>query len=154
MEEDKKEEININKFSADVDYMLFNPSAFSEDGFALLCAIKNGFIYSLPIIKTTLMDENGDIYTAIVQNWYASWAYLINLYMYDMPAKNIECNMLSSISVVSIKMCMKHTIEFPSEEDLNEMQLIKTNIGNGKIDEYSIDMNTRTAKVNLQYKPV
>ena len=154
IQKDKKEEININKFSADVDYMLFNPSAFSEDGFALLCATKDDSIYSLPIIKTTLMDENGDIYTAIVQNWYASWAYLINLYMYDMPAKNIECNMLSSISVVSIKMCMKHTIEFPSEEDLNEMQLIKTNIGNGKIDEYSIDMNTRTAKVNLQYKPV
>ena len=31
-----------------------------------------------------------------------------------------------------VKMCMKHTIEFPIEEDLNELELIKTTIGNGK----------------------
>ena len=50
-------------------------------------------------------------------------------------------------------MCMKHTVEFPIEEDLDELELIKTNIGNGKIDEYSVNMNTRTAKVKLAYSP-
>ena len=48
---------------------------------------------------------------------------------------------------------MKHTIEFPVEEDLDELELIKTSIGNGKIDEFSVNMNTRLAKVNLTYKP-
>jgi hypothetical protein len=48
---------------------------------------------------------------------------------------------------------MKHTIEFPIEEDLNELELIKTTIGNGKIDEVSINVNTRRAKVRLLYKP-
>lgn len=153
IQKDKNEEININQFSSDVDYMLFNPSNFSDDGFALLCPVKNGSTYELPIIETQLMDENGDAYSAIAQNWYASWAYLIRFYMYDMPASNIECNVLENLYVSDIKKCMKHTIEFPIEEDLNELELIKTSIGDGKIDEYSVNMNTRTAKVKLTYKP-
>ena len=153
IQKDKTEEININQFSSDVDYMLFNPSNFSEDGFALLCPIKNGALYELPIIETALIDENGNTYGAIVQNWYASWAYLIHFYMYDMPSSNIKCNAVNDLHVNSIKMCMKHTIEFPIEEDLDELQLIKTSIGNGKIDEYSVNMNTRVAKVKLEYLP-
>lgn len=153
IQKDKTEEININQFSSDVDYMLFNPSNFSEDGFALLCPIKNGALYELPIIETALIDENGNTYGTIVQNWYASWAYLIHFYMYDMPSSNIKCNAVNDLYVNSIKMCMKHTIEFPIEEDLNELELIKTTVGNGKIDEYSVNMNTRVAKVKLEYLP-
>lgn len=48
---------------------------------------------------------------------------------------------------------MKHTIEFPTEEDLDELELIKTSFGNGKIDEMSINVNTRQAKINLLYRP-
>lgn len=153
IQKDKNEEINISQFSSDVDYMLFNPSNFSDDGFALLCPVKNGSSYELPIIETSLIDENGDSYNAIVQNWYASWTYLIHFYMYDMSANNIDCNVLNNLYVNAVKMCMKHTIEFPIEEDLDELKLIKTSIGNGKIDEYSVNMNTRTAKVKLTYSP-
>ena len=153
IQKDKNEEINISQFSSDVDYMLFNPSNFSEDGFALLCPIKNGSSYELPIIETSLIDENKDSYNAIVQNWYASWAYLVRFYMYDMPADNLVCNVLDNLYANDIKMCMKHTIEIPVEEDLDELQLIKTSVGNGKIDEYSVNMNTRVAKVKLMYKP-
>lgn len=153
IQKDKNEEINISQFSSDVDYMLFNPSNFSDDGFALLCPIKNGSNYELPIIHTTLVDEDGDTYEAIVQNWYASWAYLVHFYMYDMPANNIDCNVLNNLYVNAVKMCMKHTIEFPIEEDLNELELIKTTIGNGKIDEISVNVNTRHAKVRLLYVP-
>lgn len=153
IQKDKNEEISINQFSSDIDYMIFNPSNFSEDGFALLCPVKNDSIYELPVITTRLIDENGDSYSATVQNWYASWAYLVNFYMYDMPAYNIECSILSDLYVADIKKCMEHTIEVQIEEDLDEYELIKTNIGNGKIDEYSVNMNTRVAKVKLVYKP-
>lgn len=153
VQKDKTEEINISQFSSDVDYMLFNPSNFSDDGFALLCPIKNGSSLELPIIETQLIDENGDSYDAIVQNWYAAWAYLVRFYMYDMPAYNLNCNVLNNLYASAVKMCIKHTIEFPTEEDLDELELIKTSIGNGKIDEYSVNMNTRTAKVKLTYSP-
>lgn len=265
IQKDKTEEINIGQFSSDIDFMLFNPSNFSDDGFALLCPLKNmavklydyknGYIlgsstklpissssttsfvlneykveagvnyrlkgrtggsitaaalfedaqmtklitswYSytsydthdinavltmprsgylaitvlttiseqerlnlgyegltLPIIKAyNLIDENGDTYDAIAQNWYASWIYLQNLYLWDMPASNIESNVIGDIYAHDIKKCMKHTIEFPSEEDLDTLKLINTEFGNGKIDEMSFNINNRQAKVNLLYRP-
>jgi hypothetical protein len=154
IQKDKTEEINIGQFSSDVDYMLFNPSNFSEDGFALLCPVKNGQNLELPIITVDgLIDENGDKYEAVVQNWYASWIYLQNFYLWDMPAYNIESNVLNYLYARDIKKCMKHTIEFPTEEDLDELELIKTSFGNGKIDEISISLDTRMAKVNLLYRP-
>lgn len=115
IQKDKTEEINIGQFSSDVDYMLFNPSNFSEDGFALLCPVKNGSTLELPIITVNgLVDENKDIYTAVAQNWYASWIYLQNFYLWDMPAYSIESNVLNYLYARGIKKCMKHTIEFPA----------------------------------------
>lgn len=153
IQKDKTEEINISQFSSDVDYMLFNPSNFSDDGFALLCPVKNGSSLELPIVETQLVDENGDTYDAVIQNFYAAWAYLVRFYMYDMPASNLDCNVLGYLYANGVKMCMKHTIEFPTEEDLDELELIKTTIGNGKIDEISVNVNTRHAKVRLLYTP-
>lgn len=154
IQKDKTEEINIGQFSSDVDYMLFNPTNFSDDGFALLCPVKNGSALELPIITVEgLIDENGDTYRAIAQNWYASWVYLQNMYMWDMPAPNLESNMVGNLYVRDVKKCMKHTIEFPTEEDLDELELVKTAFGNGKIDEMSFNINTRQAKVNLLYRP-
>ena len=154
IQKDKTEEINIGQFSSDVDYMLFNPSNFSEDGFALLCPVKNGSTLELPIITVNdLVDENKDTYNAVAQNWYASWIYLQNFYLWDMPAYSIESNVLNYLYARDIKKCMKHTIEFPTEEDLDELELIKTAFGNGKIDEISISLDTRIAKVNLLYRP-
>lgn len=154
IQKDKTEEINIGQFSSDVDYMLFNPSNFSEDGFALLCPVKNGSTLELPIITVNgLVDENKDVYTAVAQNWYASWIYLQNFYLWDMPAYSIESNVLNYLYARDIKKCMKHTIEFPTEEDPDELELIKTAFGNGKIDEISVNVNTRHAKVRLLYKP-
>lgn len=154
VQKDKKEEVNVSKFSSDVDFMLFNPSNFSSDGFALLCAVKNGSKYELPMITSSMTDDSGDTYDFISQNWYASWAYLASsFYMYDMPAYNIDMNVNRNVYVQRIKKCMKHTIEFPIAEDLDELKLVKTSFGNGKIDEYTINLDTRMAKVNLMYEP-
>lgn len=153
VQKDKSEQISINQFSSDIDFMLFNPNSFSNDGFALLCPIKSGSYLELPIVETQLIDENGDTYNAIVQNWYASWAYLTRFYLYDMPAQEIYCNVLGKLNVYGLKMCMKHDIEFHAYNDLNELQLIKTNIGHGKIDEFYVNIDTRLTKVKLAYWP-
>ena len=92
-------------------------------------------------------------YDAVVQNWYASWNYLINFYLYDLPAYTGTSNTLGLLYSSDIKKSMKHTIEFHTEEDLNELQLIKTSIGNGKIESVSVNLDTRLAKVNLMYEP-
>lgn len=152
VQRDKNEEINVNNFSADIDFMMFNSSNFSQDGFALLCPVKDGNEFSLPIIQRNLVDENGDTYAATIQNFYASWLHLVNFYMYDMPAFNITCNAMS-LYVYSIKMCKKLEIEFPLTEDPDLYQLIKTPMGNGRIDEMSINIDTRVIKVKLAFMP-
>lgn len=104
IQKDKTEEINIGQFSSDVDYMLFNPTNFSEDGFALLCPVKNGSLLELPILTIDgLFNENGDSYEVIAQNWYASWIYLQNMYMWDMPASILESNVIGYIYARDIK---------------------------------------------------
>ena len=153
VQKDKTEEVNVSQFTSDIDLMLLDPSSFSEDGFALLCPIKSGSIMQLPISSVTLQDENGDTYDALVQNWYASWSYLVRLYQYDLPAYYATCNTLGELYSNDIKKSMKHTIEFHTEDDPNELQLIKTTIGNGKIDSISINLDTRLAKANLMYRP-
>lgn len=154
VQKNKKEEINVSKFSSDVDFMLFNPSNFSNDGFALLCPVKKGSILELPIVTSQLIDENGDQYQLISQNWYASWAYLVSqFYMHDMPAQNVYVNVLGKMYATEIKRCMKHAIEFPIAEDLDELRLITTSFGIGKIDGFSVNINTRLAKVKLLYRP-
>lgn len=153
VQKDKTEEVNASQFTSDIDLMLLDPSSFSEDGFALLCPIKNGSSLQLPIVSVSLQDENMNTYDAIVQNWYASWNYLINFYLYDLPAYIATSNMLGLLHSSDIKKCLKHSLEFHTEEDLNELQLIKTSIGNGKIDSVSINLDTRLAKVILTYAP-
>lgn len=153
VQKDKTEEITVSQFSSDVDYMLFNPSNFSDDGFTLLCPIENGSSLELPIIRASLIDEDGNDYEAMIQNYCASWLYLQRFYMYDMPADMLSCNMLEDLELEGIKMCMKHTIEFPTEEDLDKFKLIKTSIGNGKVDEISVNIDTRHTKVKLLYEP-
>ena len=153
VQKNKTEEINISQFSSDVDYMLLNPSNFSNDGFALLCPVKNGEFLELPIVDTQIRDEDGLLRNVVIQNFYAAWAYLVRFYLYDMPAQQFECNVLGFLYARGLKLCMKHTIEFMSEEDLDKLELIKTEIGNGKIDEMSFNMDTRQAKISLLYKP-
>lgn len=149
----KVEKISPNKFSADVDYMLFYPSAFSNDGFALLCPIKNNGQYELPIVSAILIDEDGNQYTSNSQNWYASWAYLTStMYIYDAPGQLMHSNVMGEIHT-EVKKCMQHSFEFPIEEDLNAQHLVKTDFGNGKIKEYSVDIDTRQAKIELEYNP-
>ena len=109
--------------------------------------------FTLPILRVSLKDENNNLYDAIIQNWYASWNYLIGLYQYDLPAYKATCNTLGDIYANDIKKSMKHTINFHSEEDPDELQLIKTSIGDGKIDSVSINLDTRLAKANLMYIP-
>lgn len=153
VQKDKTEEINVSQFTSDIDLMLLDPSSFSEDGFALLCPIKSGPSLQLPIVSVSLRDENGTTYDALVQNWYASWSYLVRFYQYDLPAYYATCNTLGALYSNDIKKSMKHAIEFHTEDDPNELQLIKTTIGNGKIDSISIKLDTRLAKANLMYRP-
>ena len=150
--QENKQDINIEVFSSDVDYMLFMPSDFSNDGFALLMAKDK----KVPLIRTYIKyDKYYDATMLVtVQNWYASWNNLINHYMYDMPGYNISCsNIQNTPRVIGIKRFMSHDISVVTNKEFDIYKLIRTNEGDGYIDEMSVDINTGLCDITLMYKP-
>lgn len=157
IQQDKTEDITPNVFSSDVDLMLYAPDKFSSDGFALLVARASDG--KVPI-GSTMQFKDSEYqfpYSAIPQNFLASWLYLMRYYTYDMPAANISYDGIESIDamqVIGIKKCMKHEIQFPSSQlniDINK--LITTEVGNGYIEQMTTNLDTNMTKIELRYEP-
>lgn len=156
VQKDKTEEISASQFSSDVDFMLFNPSSFSEDGFALLCPIINdNKALELPVVQARIKDTEGFNYDGLGQNFYASWKFLTLFYLYDMPSANIsiENGLKDRMYVTDIKKCKRHSLKFPLSEDPDIKKLILTGLGAGKIEEMSINLTTRQVTTELAYRP-
>lgn len=139
------EEITVANFTSDIDYMLLNPSACSSDGFALLGAVKNGNGYKLPILKIEL--NQIEYY---LQNLYLAFCYLQNYYLYDMPARYVKMNG-NIIAAQGIKKQKTQDVRFPMLLDANLVELVKTELGNGEIAKFSLNLLSRGAKVTLKY---
>lgn len=151
---DKSEAIAISDFTSDIDYMLFNPNSISSDGFALLCPIKVDNELELPIVTVTdLVDEEANRYSAYVQNYYASWPFLLNYYRYDMPGYKAKVSCFLDYFVVAAKRCMEQEIELPFTKDPDLLKSITTQFGEGIIDEVAINLLTRMTKIKLVYNP-
>ena len=152
----KDESITVSKFTPYIDYMLSEPSNFSNDGFALLGATKGSANYELPFVTIPLEDVfTGVRYSAIAQNGYAAWLYLFNFYMFDMPGYNLEYDYLApnSLRVRGIKRCMQQKVTFPYAEDPDVYDIIKTERGNGVIDTMTINLVNRQVDVTLNFTP-
>lgn len=153
IQKDKTEEVNVDGFTTDIDYMLFLPDDFSEEGFALIMA--DSLTKKVPIVHTTIKDEKQynrfiDIYT---QNWYASFNYLIQHYVYDISGNNVSCNNVSNLHVRNVKRCMMNSIEFP-ELEVDLYKQITTVFGNGTVEDVSVNIDTDMEEVQLSYEPV
>ena len=142
----KIEEINISSITTDIDYMLLNPSAISEDGFALFAAVSSGGTYQLPFVE-----RNVDGADLRLQNGYLSWITLQpNYYTYDLPAKDVTINGEETrVSRTSRK--KKQKLKFPSIEDIDTSKLIKTYLGNGQIEKITVNLCSRMNEVTLKY---
>ena len=150
IQQDKTEDISIQNFSADVDYMQISSEQITKDGFALLCPVSNNSSLELPIRDIQVI-ENGRPYTTMIQNAFASWASLIELYLWDMPSTNIVSNVLSSISVYGLKECKTQEISIPFIIDLVPFDKIQTFLGEARISEISEDLDTGILKIKLIY---
>ena len=142
---DNIEEISIAKFTSDVDYILLNPGDISKDGFVLFGAKIQDGEFVLPYYNFRF--NNTDHY---LQNAYVAFILLQEYYAYDMPAYNYEINGVRKIAF-GIKKLKTQTLKFPMLEDLDLLELIKTNIGDGMIEKLSVNLSSRNANVTLKY---
>lgn len=146
----KIEEINISNFTSDIDLMLLNPGAISLDGFALFAAVmpSGGGQLELPFTRQTV-----DGVEYFLQNGYLAFINIQPTYwVYDMPARNFKINNSQYYALGGLERKKKQTLNFPAgTTDPNPMQLVKTYIGNGQVDKFSVNLCSRNIKATLKY---
>jgi len=159
LQQDKTESINAEDFSADLDMIISNTVAMSDDGFALLAAKRNESdgitYYSTFNYDLELLNEQGETYTVALQNGVLSWFYLFNFYSTSLPTPIAEYDGApkKTIRVEGLTKCMKQEIKIPVIDDPSLYNLITTDLGNGQVDSVSIDLTTRQATIELLYTP-
>ena len=140
------EDVNITGFTTDVDYMMLNPGAISQDGFALFAAVYQNGRYELPIIE-----RNVDGADLRLQNGYLSWITLQpNYYLSDLPAKKVVINK-TDYHVTETSRKRKQKVKFPTLETIDTKKLVKTYLGNGQIEKISVNLSSRINEVTLKY---
>lgn len=144
----KVDDIQIEKFTSDIDYMLINPAACSPDGFALFAAVWDEITerYKLPFIS-----KNIDGAQLKLQNGYVSVIYLQpTFWVYDLPSYDVKINGEPG-AVRGITRTKTQSVKYPSIEDPDPLKLVKTYIGNGQINKLSINLSSRQNQIELLY---
>ena len=142
---DNIEQIDISKFTSDIDYILLNPGDISKDGFVLLAAVAESGGYALPYVNIVIGTNNHWL-----QNAYVAFCMLQAYYAYDMPAPDYEINGVPMVAF-GVKKLKNQTISFPALTDPDLVELVKTNLGNGMIQKLSINLSSRNANATLHY---
>ena len=142
---DNIQNIDIAKFTSDIDYILLNPSEISMDGFVLLSAIQSLGQYKLPYITFTIDGQEH-----VLQNAYVAFYFLTQYYSYDMPAYEYKIND-ELMYANGIKKLKRQSIRFPMLTDPDLLKLVKTFLGNGKIEKMSVNLSSRNANTTLIY---
>lgn len=144
---DNIEEIVVSKFTSDIDFILLNPSGVSKDGFVLLGAIPSGSgEFVLPYL--TYPANNQFFY---LQNGYVAFCKLQEYYAYDMPARLYRING-TDYTAKGIKQLKHQNVKFPAIQDPDLMGLIKTDLGNGKINRMSVGLSSRSVDATLVFE--
>lgn len=145
VQEEKVEEVSISNFTSDVDFMLLAPENISKDGFALFACVLSSGVYNLTIgaIGTT---------PAMSQNYILALTNLLPKYWtYDLPASAAAIDG-QSITVHGMRRNKRQEVNVPlGATDPDTMQLIKTDLGNGQIEDININLSSRMAKITLAY---
>lgn len=142
---DRIENIDVSKFTSDVDYILLNPNEINKDGFVLLSTMNYGYGYELPYYDYVV---NGSHH--YLQNGLAAFAALQLFYLYDLPAPNYSINGVDGVAFGTKKL-KTQTIKFPVLQEPELMKLIKTELGNGVIQKMSVNLSSRNANTTLKY---
>lgn len=149
VQQGKVEDVTVANFTSDIDYMLMAPELCSKDGFALLQAESNPVGWQLPISGTSL----DGVYTYYLQNYLVAMYYLQMYYLlWDMPAWTVEVNG-STTQVGGIYKGKRQQVVFPAQNiEPNLLRLVRTGIGDGEIERYSVSFSSRMVKATLKYK--
>ena len=142
-----------DNIASDIDYMLASPNDFAQEGFALLCAQRlANRSYELPIIERIYKTEEDIEYEVKIQNYYASWPYLVVFHQWEGPTPNLQVSIPCKETVQPTRLISveRQSIVFPHGLDPDMLQAIQTDLGVGLPVKGEIDIDTRQCKIDLE----
>ena len=151
VEKGKNEEINVGKFTTDIDFVTITPGDISKDGFMLLGAYYLHNTYTVPWLNYELPNSN---ITLSLQNGYLAFAYLEKtaIWLDDLPATSVAYAD-GTTAIVTMRSRMKQQdVTVPMTSPIfDPITLIKTGLGNGEIQDIEINLSSLTGKAKLKY---
>ena len=143
------QDINLSRFSADLNFMQLFPEKVSLDGFAFVEAELVSERYTVPIVSM----EYGATPNYKVQNGYASLIYAHETYWkYLLPTSAVNVNLAVDTALSVIRPRVQE-IEIPSDllQGVNLMQLIRNTLGDGKIQKVVDNTDGTGTKVTIEH---
>lgn len=156
-----KNELNMSKFDADIDYILSTPDDIAKDGFALIaCRYNEGEpTFETEITKEiTIQDEDGIVVDYLVQNADCAMAKReTDMWRYGLPCEHWLINNLDDTAKTTGNFKLQ-TIEFADltmndiiTDVTNCIKKIRTQQGDGMIKTLSINLNSFSSKADLLF---
>lgn len=143
--QDLIEDVKLQNFTSDIDYILLNPSDISKDGYVLILANIVNEEYLVPYL-TIEVDKT----EYVLQNGWASFLFLQRYYLYDLPGKYYAINGVED-TARGIKRNKVQEVTFPAYRDVDIMKLVRTRVDVGQIEKISINLSSRGATATLRY---
>jgi len=151
VEKDKNEEVNVAKFTSDIDFVVISPTDISKDGFVILGAMYFKEQYIVPLYSLTLP---GTSIINYLQNGYLAYIYLEKneIWLSNMPAPTVQYADGSSKSVYTQSRMKQQDVVVPMTSPIfDPITLIRTGLGDGEIQDIEINLSSLTGKVKLKY---
>ena len=151
---DKKENMTVTNFTADIDYSVIYPQGVNDDIYAVIEAGKSGS-HNVQIVSVSL-GENNPQYQ--MQNGYLSFLFAEqNYYNYDLGGWNAEAEGVP-IPVYAVRHLCVQSVGVPmygralSGDFATDLAVVKTGLGIGLLKGSSVNANTLYAdtKVTMQ----
>lgn len=141
------EDNTVATYTSDLDFAQSQPGTISPDGFMLLGTIydKGMEMMVVPFLDVATANDAWKI-----QNGYLSFVYLHDkFHRHSLPASDVTINE-EDTSATTLKRYKIQEFDFPAFA-IDPMELITTNLGNGKIEKMRTYLTSKTKELTIKH---
>lgn len=149
VEKGRVESINIQKITTDLDFIISNPNDIAKTGFVVLGALLSNSAYKVAYYNY-LPNPSDPSEEIILQNGYLAFIFLYQMYLYDLPASRYKIGDGSEKAAYGVVRGMSQEVSFPCPDEPEIEKLVRTQIGDGKIEKITVNLSARSAAATLK----
>lgn len=141
-------DLSMSLFTSDIDFVFGQSESISKEGFMFFEASDISGTFSLAFVDIQLDYPN----EYRMQNGYASIIYAHKTFWkYNLPCSSVNLNN-EDITATSVEKRRLQEIEFSTNEDIDTLQLIKTSLGEGRIQKLDISLTSKDVKMTIRHE--